>query len=343
MKTNRRPQSQNKPNMPIGLVIFIDLLFIGIGLVIFALFHHVLPGAPIISGEILPRPTTTQSLPLTTSGETTSSPSGLTEETLIETTMPTTASYGQWGARFADQFTAGEIIRTENSYRSENIAITIEKVQREQVTFYVANIYLRDIDYFRSAFAGGVFARGRTDTVPEMADENNAILAISGDYFGIRSKGIVIRNGELYRDVPFEDVLVLYYDGTMQTYTRQTFNLDEVKAKGAWQAWSFGPMLLDNGQVMETFNSDVAPRNPRGAIGYFEPGHYCFVLVDGRQENYSIGLTLRQMSQLFFDLGCRVAYNLDGGQSAMMTFMSEIVNQPYNGGRPISDIIYIGE
>jgi len=87
----------------------------------------------------------------------------------------------------------------------------------------------------------------------------------------------------------------------------------------------------------------VNPRNPRSALGYFEPGHYCFILVDGRQPGYSDGLTLEDLSQVFYDLGCTVAYNLDGGQTAVMAFMGEETNIPYEGGRQTSDILFIAE
>jgi len=332
--------SHHKP--PLALIILIDLLLAGAGLVVFALFHHVLPRDIQITGESLARPTTTLNEPLTTTLP--SSPDSETSPSASEPLTPeTTAARGLWGAKFADRFTDGEIIVTENSYRSENIAIIVEKVEKDEVTYYVADIILRDIEYFRTAFAGGSYARGRTDDVLDMAAENGAILAITGDYYGIRDKGVVIRNGELFRSSTFEDVLIMYYDGSMQTLTEEAFDIETVRTSGAWQAWSFGPMLLDGGQVMREFNSNVTPPNPRSAIGYYEPGHYCFVLVDGRQEGYSIGLTLRQMSQLFFDLGCQVAYNLDGGQSAVMTLMGTIVNQPYRDGRAVSDIIYIGE
>ena len=65
--------------------------------------------------------------------------------------------------------------------------------------------------------------------------------------------------------------------------------------------------------------------------------------MDGRQEGYSTGMTLEELSQLFYDMGCQEAYNLDGGQSAVMAFDGELANQPYGGGRNISDILYIGE
>ena len=133
----------------------------------------------------------------------------------------------------------------------------------------------------------------------------------------------------------------MYQDGSMETYSRRDANLDDIIAKGAYQSWAFGPMLLKDGQVMSEFNSTVNRANPRSAIGYYEPGHYVFVLIDGRQDGYSVGMTTADMSQLFYDMGCKVAYNLDGGQSAVMAWQGEVANRPYNGGRSTSDIIYI--
>ena len=50
-----------------------------------------------------------------------------------------------------------------------------------------------------------------------------------------------------------------------------------------------------------------------------------------------------QLSQLFESLGCKAAYNFDGGQSSVMTFMGEVYNQPANGGRSNSDLFYVAE
>lgn len=65
--------------------------------------------------------------------------------------------------------------------------------------------------------------------------------------------------------------------------------------------------------------------------------------MDGRQSGYSRGLEIDRFAQLFADLGCTVAYNLDGGQSAVMTFNQQVYNQPYLGGRNSGDILLIRE
>jgi exopolysaccharide biosynthesis protein len=175
-----------------------------------------------------------------------------------------------------------------------------------------------------------------------MAVRNEAVCAVNGDYYGIGSVGVVIRNGVIYRDKPDGDVLVLYRDGTMRIFASARFDGTQAMADGAWQAWCFGPALLgDHGEALTKFNSNISRANPRTAIGYYEPGHYCFITVDGRQPGYSDGITFTGLSKVFADLGCKLAYNMDGGQTAVMTFLDQVTNQPYGGGRRTSDMIFI--
>lgn len=67
------------------------------------------------------------------------------------------------------------------------------------------------------------------------------------------------------------------------------------------------------------------------------------VVIDGRDEGYSKGVTLREMSSIFEELGCESAYNLAGGKLSVMTFDDAIVNQPVDGGRTVSDCLTIEE
>lgn len=343
--------------LPVPVVVMIDILLIGVGLVVFALFHHVIPRKLASAGIQLPLQTQMQakadesrpfSPQVTGSGGESLSDSPTSFKTGDETQSPwpTTAEIslpGIWRERFAGQFTDGEVLVTDNSYQSGYVHITIKQGRLADITYYVADIYLADLNCFRTAFADDTFGIGYTDTVLDLATKNQAIVAMTGDYYGVREQSVVIRNGQLYRESAFDDVLVMHVDGSMQTYTAEDLDLQRIRDEGAWQAWSFGPSLLDNGQAIEQFDSKITRKNPRSAVGYYEPGHYCFVLVDGRQPEYSVGMSLPELSALFEDLGCVVAYNLDGGQSSVLTFMDQTANQPYKGGRPISDILYIAD
>ena len=358
--TARGNRSSKKP-APVALLIACDLLLIGVALCVFALFHHVLPRAYVVVGAstntrltsvasavgiedtgaataTLLRPTST---PQASSAQVAAT---APTATVTRAATATTASAGAVGAQFAAKFTTGQVIRTATTYQSANVSVTLTKKQQNGITYYIEDIYIRNIENLRTAFAQNTYGRAITDWVLDMAKENNAIAAINGDYYGTGMTGVVIRNGVLYNAKPDGDVCVLFYDGTMKVYPAAEFDAQTVIAAGAYQAWSFGPSLIStNGKALASFNSRVSGPNPRTAIGYYEPGHYVFVVVDGRQAGYSDGMTLAQLAALFEQLGCKVAYNLDGGQTSSMTFGDKLANQPFRGGRLTSDIIYIGE
>jgi len=335
--------------MSLGLVLVLDALAMGVLLLIFALFHHVLPGRPV-EGKVLPVVTPTPSAvtqtTTTTVTETTTAADEWEEIVPTPTPEPTptpTPLGGLFGEKFADKFNAdGTVECTENSYKSRNVNMTLTRVEEDGIVYFLTDIYLRDLQYLKTAFAGDIYQTGKSEMTLDIANAHNALCAISGDSFGMSSRGIVIRNGELFRETTSKlDVLVLFQDGTMETFRHYDANVDAWVERGVYQVWTFGPLLLWEGHNLEGFDNPLTVANPRSAIGYYEPGHYVFLTVDGRQEGYSEGMTLKGMSKLFYDLGCTQAYNLDGGQSATLTWMGQVANQPSDGGRPISDIVYI--
>lgn len=326
-----------KRHLTVWQLVIMDVVLIGLSLCIFALFHHVLPRQDQV--DLSKRP-----------GSTTP-PAGYMTADPAATSMPQiTDAHGNivdtsgWGAKFPDKFTSGEVIETDTSYQSKNINVTVTKVQEDGVTYFIQDIYIRKIECLRTAFAGDKYGRGLLDTVLNMAQDNEAICAMNGDYYGSNPDvGVVIRNGYLYQDNPDGDVCVLFYNGEMKVYSQREFDADAVIAQGAYQAWCFGPGLLENGKAITETDSSVKKANPRSGIGYYEPGHYCFITVDGRQEGYSEGLSLLDYAKVFEELGCVEAYNLDGGRTAVMTFGDKVVNRPTEGGRRSSDILLIRE
>ena len=244
------------------------------------------------------------------------------------------------------EFFSDTPVLSERSYKSSSVSIsiesrTIDETYGKRVSVHVADIHVRDVTSIRTEAAQGDFGTRYTRLVRDIAADAGALLAIDGDTYTHVKKSFVIRNGVLYRDTPIEntDLCVLYRDGRMETPKWGTFDAQEIIDAEPWQVWGFGPALLDeNGKSME-IKHELMAHNPRAAIGYYEPGHYCFVIVDGRGE--SVGMTLSSLSRFMEDLGCRAAYNLDGGSSAQMYWNGEIISDPCSEGRVISDIIYI--
>ena len=235
-------------------------------------------------------------------------------------------------------------ILTETEYRSENLAIELRTEYQYESVIHVAEIYMQDLSCFRT----GVYDQYGDERLRtlEMGEAAGAILALSGDYFTahLNHAMYIVRNGLVYSDKQPEsgyDTCVLYFDGTMETIPADQFDKDAVLKRGLYQSWCFGPGLLTaGGAPIENFRSSVKQENPRSALGYYEPGHYCFVMVEGRNED-SRGMTLAQLSEFFASLGCQAAYNLDGGKTAEMAFNGQLVNPRLGDGRAVSDILYI--
>lgn len=236
-----------------------------------------------------------------------------------------------------------------DEYEDDNISIFLSQYRINDTDVYVADINLSSAQYLKTAFAYDTYGKNMTAVTSEIAAEHDAIFAINGDYYGIRETGFVIRNGIVYRDTPKEQVLCIYSDGDMKVIDPYSISAEKLAEQGVWQAFSFGPSLVENGDIMVSVNSEVRyskVSNPRTAIGMIDKLHYICVVSDGRT-NESKGLSLYELANFMKELGADTAYNLDGGGSSSMVFIGKIINKPTFDGeniveRRISDIVYIG-
>lgn len=232
--------------------------------------------------------------------------------------------------------------------KTDDYSITVTKYQEYDTAIYVADITVSSAEIIKTALADDTYGKNITAYTSTIASENQAVLAINGDYYGAQESGYVIRNGVAYRETSDgEDILVLYADGSMKVLDSDDVTVQELLDQGVWQAWSFGPGLLSDREVTVGENTEVSRAmnsNPRTAIGQIDDNHYVFVVSDGRTDE-SKGLSLYELAEFMENLGCRTAYNLDGGGSSTMYFNGSVVNNPTTNGRikerAVSDIVYI--
>ena len=245
--------------------------------------------------------------------------------------------------------TDGAAYAGENSCSDGNVSVTLTEYEEYGTTIYVADVTLSSAEYLKTAFANDAYGKNVTATTSSIAEANGAILAINGDFYGSQEKGYVIRNGVVYRDsAAGSEVLCIFADGTMKVVNDRDYTADELAEAGVWQAFSFGPGLVENGVISVDENDEVGrakASNPRTAIGLIDANHFVFVVSDGRTDE-SEGLSLYELAQFMQKLGVTEAYNLDGGGSSTMYFNGEVVNNPTSGGRikerEVSDIVYVG-
>ncbi|MBQ9152481.1 MAG: phosphodiester glycosidase family protein [Solobacterium sp.] len=241
---------------------------------------------------------------------------------------------------------------TGTSYQDENISVSISTYRYNDTDIYVADVQISDLSCLYSVLADNTYGKNVTEKTSEMALENSAVLAVNGDYYGARNSGYVIRDGVLYRDKASGDDqedLVIWPDGSFEIITEGTVSAQSLADAGALQVYSFGPALIENGEISVGLNDEVGrakASNPRTAVCEIEPLHYLFVVSDGRTDE-SEGLSLYELAEFLETFNVKTAYNLDGGGSSTMVFMGELVNNPTTGGnriseRSVSDALCIG-
>ncbi len=234
------------------------------------------------------------------------------------------------------------------TYTSDTVAITIYEVRLYQSQVYVADVTTTSAGDILSALAYDSFGgKNIVQTVSTMAENNDAIFAMNADYASHYDTGIVIRNGQILRtSISYRSAVALWADGSVSTFKESSTTAASLLSAGAWQVWSFGPVLIENG-ISVADNNDGLSRdavdNPRAAFGMVEANHFMMITVDGRSE-VSTGVTIEELADIMAQLGCVEAYNFDGGGSATMWFDGEVINHPSEGDeREVGDCVYIAQ
>ncbi|SUN79574.1 putative exopolysaccharide biosynthesis protein [Streptococcus milleri] len=248
--------------------------------------------------------------------------------------------------------TATNATKTNTSYKDDNVSINLTTKTVSNTKVYIADITVSSPKYLKTALAQNTYGNNVTAKTSVTAANNNAILAINGDFYGANTTGYVIRNGVVYRNTVREDAsngdLAIYKDGSFGIVYENDASAKDLVKTGVVNLLAFGPTLVNNGKITVSSNSEVGQSmasNPRTAIGIIDKTHYIIVVSDGRTSE-SQGLSLYQLVQVMKSYGVKTAYNLDGGGSSTLYFNGKVVNKPTTNGtiseRAVSDIVYIG-
>ncbi|MEA4999406.1 MAG: phosphodiester glycosidase family protein [Candidatus Limiplasma sp.] len=231
-------------------------------------------------------------------------------------------------------------------YQDATLHVKLDAVQQDDSIYHVAYVTIADPSQLRTALSGEPGSKTKA-TPSTIAAAYNAVLAVNGDSYLFRSKGYIVRQGQVLRKSASLalDMLIIDTAGdfhplrkpTKESVTNALTTLDVA------QCLAFGPVLVMDGQVQTVYNDygfSPQDKSPRTAIGQIGPLQYAFVVVEGRTEA-SRGVTHKMLAQFMAGLGCQVAFNLDGGGSSTMLFGGKVVNTLSEGSeRDISDILY---
>lgn len=216
---------------------------------------------------------------------------------------------------------------------------------------YIAKIKLFDPNAFRVALAHD--SLGKLETTSSAAKRYNAVLAINGG--GFYSE---IRNGSSYAQLigntvidgnlvePFNgypgDLFFVGVNKAGQVIGNVPQRHEDIMNLNPAHGVSFTPILLKEGNKTTISDKWKATKQPRTIIGKYANDDLIMIVVDGRQGNWSVGVTLERLQEKLLELGVKDAYNLDGGGSSAMYYNGKLLNRPSDGReRPVVNNILV--
>lgn len=235
---------------------------------------------------------------------------------------------------------------TENGYEDASIRVQMETREEDGVVWRIAWVEVASSTQLRTATAGKLTSE-KTALVKSMAVKNNAVVALNGDYFSNNptKTSFEYRMGQKIRSKgnKTKDILIIDENGDFHTFVKSQGAVDFEKETGhkIINAFTFGPALVQKGTLLKmdtNYGYNPNGREPRAAIGQLDSLSYVMVVAEGRGK--SVGVTHQELADFMASLGCREAYNLDGGGTAAMVYNGEYYNKLGGSERATSDIIY---
>ena len=227
-------------------------------------------------------------------------------------------------------------------------AVTWQEVHDDSV-YTFSEIKVEDASQFRRHLADGQYGSDTQYLTTEMAETVNAVVASAGDFYRFRNFGAVVYQGEARRvEGTYAETCYIDRSGDMH-FTRggEVLTVQDVQAfvdeHDLNFSLAFGPILVDNYELVEhTWYGvgEITEGYARAALCQMDSLHYIVVTANTTGPHQSIP-TVAQFAKNIAATGCRMAYCLDGGQTATIVMNNDLVNRPvYGQQRKISDIIY---
>ena len=232
-------------------------------------------------------------------------------------------------------------------YFDETILVITWKQVMSNAIYTISEIKIADPSQFRRFLADGQYASGSKYVPTELASSVNAVVASNGDFYTFRNMGIIVYDSQLKRaEGRNMDTCFIAGNGDLLfAHRNQLTKRDEmeqfVQENGVRFSVAFGPILIENGEQVPIKNpypvgeGDVA--YARMALCQRDTLHYYFVNVSPELP-YGNSHTLPVFASNLAKLGCKSAYNLDGGQSGTIVMNDKKIN--YVWERQVSDILY---
>jgi len=243
---------------------------------------------------------------------------------------------------FSEKIEYNSVYEKELLTRDENDLYKVIPLEGSNYKGYLVAIY----DPSRISLVKSKYYGNWGELLEGIANDNEARVAVNASGFddltgrgiGAVATGIFINNGILVsgnqntkgKIIGFNKnhILVL-----MEATAKEAIEADIVDAV------DFGPFLIVNGKPSEIKGNGGWGISARTAIAQRKDGIVLFLVIDGRQPGYSMGVDMRELVKILVRYGAYNAANLDGGASSSLNIEGKLISKPCavdpKGERPI--------
>lgn len=229
-------------------------------------------------------------------------------------------------------------------HRSSRVEIKVFKLDELGYRGYIAKLKLFDPSAFKVVLAGDKL--GGRETTGSAVARTGAVLAINGGgYYPLVKDGLqlaypignTVIDGKFIPGFTASDDVFFAGIGKSGKFIGGIFpDYASLNRLDPWQGVSFLPVLIKGGKPLKVPKEWETTRQPRTIIGEYANGDLILIVVDGRQSDWSSGVTLERLQDKLADLGVKEGYNLDGGGSSTFIFKGQVLNRPSDGRqRPV--------
>ena len=217
---------------------------------------------------------------------------------------------------------------------------------KKQSGAWIVDIRIGDASQLRT-LAAVSFNKKDAKAVEQMAGWVNAVIAFNGDFAARRTEGLIIRQGETFKNKlkGALDVLAIDEDGDFHVFAKPKKGEigDSIDGKKIINAFYFGPILVENGEVPAKFTTFryLHEDDYYARLGICQVGPLHYKMIITTMQDVTVGMKLTDFARLCKDEGAITAFNLDGGYSAAMIFRGVMVNDTKSAEpRDVPDIVY---
>ncbi len=218
----------------------------------------------------------------------------------------------------------------------ENATIKVYSLKEAGYRGYMAKVRLHNLDALRMVMAGDSI-RSQGETTSAAARRSGAVLAVNaGGFFTHEGSmvplGITVIDGEILTFSNYDrDLSFVGFNTGGQLVGGRVETEEQLREMNVLHGASFLPTLLKGGQKQPIPPAWANTRHPRTLIGHFVNGDLLFIVIDGRREGWSAGVTLEEAQEKLLEFNVRDAYNLDGGGSSTFYYDGQVLNRPSDG------------